>query len=804
MFSLKFPVILVPTFALLLVSCGSGGGGGDLPPNAPDNTAPQAKVTPANNTIDVLINSEILIEFGEAVKNLTANNFGICIVAGGVTDCTQPISFNLQIAAEKDQALLTPQPSAMRPFGLATDEEYEIRININNNIVDQSGNPMDQVNSRFSTTARPTIITQAPASGAGHTAVISAIFSEPMNRVSVENAFSVAIGGNPVLGTPVYDEGTQTVTLTGAGSLAFNTAYTVRIENTAVDVGGNALVENVSGAYQWIFTTGELQASSVTPRELQRGTQFTVSGSLFGTTQDGNELSIGNMAVANILSWSDGLINASVPNGAMTGPVTVNIEGTSSTKTDMVIYWPVVTEGSEQSAHQVASDGAGGLFVIWVDRRNNGTNKRDIYAQHLASDGSIYPGWPVDGKAIAAGTGDQWMATIMADGNGGAFIAWNDHTSADVQDINVIMTRIDSAGNVVTGWPANGLVVVSAPDGQWRPRLSSDGNGGVFVAWIDERFQPDAASINYDIFITRVDANGAFAAGWSTNGVSVVTQPNEQGGFSMIAAGDGGVIIAWHDGRNTSTSLYNIYAQKITASGAIESGWPVNGLLICNAIDQQFAPILVSDGANGAIIAWYDYRGVAADFQDVYAHRVNANGTLNTSWPLNGLAIATGPESQWNQRMISDGSGGAIIVWQDNKNKATSGNDIYATRITASGNSHASWPATGMLITNAANNQWPGSLIGDGAGGAYLAWSDWRNFSTERGNVYVQRFTSEAAIHSNWPSGGILIRSSNLHETNPLLVPQTGGGLFVTWFSDLLGGTVRDIYGSSIGPNGMQ
>ena len=104
-------------------------------------------------------------------------------------------------------------------------------------------------------------------------------------------------------------------------------------------------------------------------------------------------------------------------------------------------------------------------------------------------------------------------------------------------------------------------------------------------------------------------------------------------------------------------------------------------------------PQIISDGSEGAIITWWDYRSGS---NDIYARRVDASGT--PQWGVgDGVAICTAGNTQSYPQIISDGSEGAIITWQDYRN----GNyDIYVRRVHASGASL--WAA------------WRGDLHGDG------------------------------------------------------------------------------------------
>src|SRR5262249_34089539 len=69
---------------------------------------------------------------------------------------------------------------------------------------------------------------------------------------------------------------------------------------------------------------------------------------------------------------------------------------------------------------------------------------------------------------------------------------------------------------------------------------------------------------------------------------------------------------------------------------------PNNGNVgLCTAANDQLYPTIVSDGAGGAIVTWYDNRNGASD---IYAQRVSAAGA--PQWTANGVALCTAANIQ--------------------------------------------------------------------------------------------------------------------------------------------------------------
>ncbi|HAG51817.1 MAG TPA: hypothetical protein DCL42_10875, partial [Deltaproteobacteria bacterium] len=169
-----------------------------------------------------------------------------------------------------------------------------------------------------------------------------------------------------------------------------------------------------------------------------------------------------------------------------------------------------------------------------------------------------------------------------------------------------------------------------------------------------------------------------------------------------------------------------------------------DGVAISTAAGVQYQPTIVTDGSGGAIITWWDLRN-DINYPDIYAQRIDATG--NVLWTADGVPISTAAGYQYSPTIVTDGSGGAIITWHDYR----SGNyDIYAQRINANGN--VLWTTDGVAISTAANNQEWSTIVADGSGGAIITWQDFRSSNYD---IYSQRvsgsgtFTSTLSVSVN-------------------------------------------------------
>jgi hypothetical protein len=426
----------------------------------------------------------------------------------------------------------------------------------------------------------------------------------------------------------------------------------------------------------------------------------------------------------------------------------------------------ISTASDNQYSPEICSDGAGGAIITWEDYRT-GSNY-DIYAQGINSSGNVQ--WTADGVAICTASNSQVIPQICNDGAGGAIITWMDYRGGTYSDIYA--QRIDSSGNVQ--WTSNGVAICTASNDQEYPEICSDGVGGAIITWTSVW----TGSISY-IYAQRINSSGNVQ--WTSNGVAICTPSYSQFKSEICSDGAGGAIITWTDKRSGIDD--DIYAQRIDPSGNVQ--WTADGVAICTASNYQQDPQICSDGAEGAIITWQDFRG-GPDY-DIYAQRIDSSG--NVQWTANGVAICTASNNQWHPQICSNDAGGAIITWPDLRSGLFL--DIYAQRIDSSGN--VQWTANGVAICTASNIQEYPEICSDGAGGAIITWQDSRGGSNY--DIYAQRIDSSGNVH--WIADGVAICTAISDEYRPEICSSGAESAIITW-QDYRSRSNYDIYAQRI------
>ncbi len=268
-------------------------------------------------------------------------------------------------------------------------------------------------------------------------------------------------------------------------------------------------------------------------------------------------------------------------------------------------------------------------------------------------------------------------------------------------------------------------------------------------------------------------ASSAANAQWhsdSTTNTPICTAGGTQQGLHTCSDGAEGLLAVWEDYR--SNEGWDIWAQRLDANG--NPLWGVNGAPVCRlpASDQR-VPLIASDGAGGAFIVWEDYRTVANGV-DLYAQRLQSNGVR--VWDTSGVKVCAAIRDQNNASLCSDGNGNAFVAWEDNR--ATSSPtrpDIYMNKLTSSG---VAWGTTGLLEINQSSQQKAPKLCDDGNGGCLLAW---QSSSTIPQSIWAARITSAGAIM--WSTQGIQVYKggSNTNISKNVDLRRDGSQFLIAW-----------------------
>jgi hypothetical protein len=380
----------------------------------------------------------------------------------------------------------------------------------------------------------------------------------------------------------------------------------------------------------------------------------------------------------------------------------------------------------------------GAAYVAWEDTRNEDTTDIDVYVQKLGPDGT--PAWTSNGFPVCVFSEQQYTPAVTPDGAGGCVVAWVDSRAVGARYIYA--QRLSPAGDTL--WTPDGLRISGTTSGeQYTPTLHQAPDGNLFFTYGEERSRLTVRS--YWLVAQKIDGTGQRL--WGANGVDTVegvrymrSLPDGSGGlvvfgqirddpggfrfqrvlanqslawakavdlgaslsdftvsFNFDTDGAGGVILAYLENRVVRTA-------RVTGDGAIPWSESVTTLASTNVVITE-PPVVASDGAGGAFVAW-----VTSFPHDVHVQHLDSNGTH--LWPEGGAVVPDGSSFEREVAMVADGAGGVFLSFAT----ATS---LRGQRLDSSG--AAQWKVNGTNGVSLMSGDQP--IIGLGASGPIVVYA---------------------------------------------------------------------------------
>jgi hypothetical protein len=202
-----------------------------------------------------------------------------------------------------------------------------------------------------------------------------------------------------------------------------------------------------------------------------------------------------------------------------------------------------------------------------------------------------------------------------------------------------------------------------------------------------------------------------------------------------VTDGSGGAFVAWQSTANPNASDDDLYASHFLADGSVGAGWATGGYPLAVYNSYQSLGDVAADSTGSALFAWYDHRTYPPL---VYLQRLQPNGAPAPGFQAGGNPVSTVSGYQFAPRLAPDGAGGAFVVFQE-----AFGGRSYVQRMASIGVRAPGWPAAGVALVDPAvgSRQDEYTITPDGSGGAIVAWNDSRNGIQDQ--IYAQRYTGQ-------------------------------------------------------------
>src|SRR5262245_41102919 len=236
-----------------------------------------------------------------------------------------------------------------------------------------------------------------------------------------------------------------------------------------------------------------------------------------------------------------------------------------------------------------ATSGPDRIIVAWTAA----TLHSRVRAQAWTAEGDVVPGWPSSGVVLSALTGYNRSPAICEDGAGGMFVAWV-NMNIEGTESSLRLQHVSAAGNVVAGWPAEGLRVATTGMYPNAPVIAHDGVGGAIVGLAEY------VDLSGRVSVHRIDSNGVPNAGWPAGGLWIANAID----LGLATYGEG------HVSLSTSGQVFGgmigMSVQRLDGSATPDPAWPQTGATLANshfASQMRLCP----DGTGGVFAGWGEF-----------------------------------------------------------------------------------------------------------------------------------------------------------------------------------------------------
>ncbi len=367
----------------------------------------------------------------------------------------------------------------------------------------------------------------------------------------------------------------------------------------------------------------------------------------------------------------------------------------------------------------------------------------------------VYDLWNDDGVIASNSIGDPQRQSVLADGVGGAYISYS--SGADFDSLELYTQRFDRYGNSL--FTTN--IGLGAPGAEYAPRMALHENGGVYLTFED--MDPEA-----DIWGQHILLNGDI--NWTVGGKGLIVHPEGQWGGLLDTLSEGGFMVIASSFQNGPPTPY---VEKFDANGDSKWGGTHKSIIAEGTSRAGAIGYVNSDGSSFYEIA----REISSGIFDIYVQKIDTNG--NRLWGEYGVPVNTLAGNQSYTRytsIIPDGNGNYMIFWEDSRK---GDKDIYTQLINGTDGSPL-WVSNGRSIVNLSGEQKFLSTVSDGDGGAWIVWIDERD-GANYDKVYYQKLNANGTIEYN-PNGKILCSIPS--QKGHLIAKSDQNGGFVCGWQD--------------------
>lgn len=365
-------------------------------------------------------------------------------------------------------------------------------------------------------------------------------------------------------------------------------------------------------------------------------------------------------------------------------------------------------------------DGGGNCFLAFTDTRDGGD--LDVFAYLISPAGAFL--WGANGVQVSSTNSDfEADPRVLVSSNGEYLVVWPRSTT-----VGLYLQRISAAGSIEL--PVGGVKIAGdGPEGPAFAELVGTPDGGFIALW-----QRDTRTFASPRHLRAMKFNSSGAAQWGSavevsNG-NVVPIASRQ---KLIADGNGGAAMGWHDGRTGSSRAY---VQRVDSAGAIL--FAAGGSQCSNTSVMDFDPAIAFVPGTDDLMAFFDQRDGGQNQRGLLVQKFNASGSRQ--FGTSGLVLEPVDSVIEGFQRAVPATGGATVLFMQSHSVAA-GNELRAIRVDADGD--PVWAGSPIAVSIPATTKFRLNITADAGGQVRACWQDGRN---DQSDIYAQNINPDSSL----------------------------------------------------------
>lgn len=295
----------------------------------------------------------------------------------------------------------------------------------------------------------------------------------------------------------------------------------------------------------------------------------------------------------------------------------------------------VASSPALERAVAAVPDGAGGAIAVFEFERRDGENKGDvdIAAQRISADGQLL--WNEGRRSTLVGYSkwQERKPVVVPDGKGGVIVfheQWAPADSRNAGDVDVAAQRLSPEGDLLWANGEQSVDVGATTQIERNPVAIADGQGGAFVAFEIEMRAGEYKG-DVDIAAQHVDSDGNLQWRKADDPRPVASSKWLERRPYLVRDRDGGVIIfheQWAPAGSENEGDVDIAAQRVSSLGQLLWAEGRKSIDVGSSRQIERLATAIPDGEGGAIAVFeFEMRGDDKSSSAV-AQRISADGQL--------------------------------------------------------------------------------------------------------------------------------------------------------------------------------